>query len=369
MFKRLLQLNGFAILAVVVFHAAGWGFVAMFAWAERYASFVAADYVATESLSYFVLRVMEQAAVFAIPAFLFVSGLFMAFAAGRQGKTVSWQVVQARIRTLIIPYLLWSVLLLALTTLTTGAFSPTTTLLALLTGQANPAYYYVPLIVQFYLLSPYLVPLARKNPRLLLLVTGLVQLFVQASYTPALLGVDVPLLNTITAFTPKWLFITRIFWFSTGIVAGFHLKTLEERLPRWRWPLLGATLLLLGLGVVEWLLIARSTAGVWVEHRETFVDTLYCAAAILTILAFHRHSFPLSDTVGDLGARSYGIYLVHSPAMEYGIRAIYHLAPRLLAHQIIVQPMLILLGLGVPLALMVIASRTAARRIYKYSFG
>lgn len=369
MFKRLLQLNGLAILAVIAFHAAGWGFVAMFAWAGRYAPFVGPDYVPANTLSYIGLRVMEQASVFAIPAFLFVSGLFMAFAAGRQGKTVSWQVVQARIRTLIIPYLLWSLLLLALSAATVRVQSPTYYLVALLTGQANPAYYYVPLIIQFYLLSPYLVPLARKHARLLLVVTAIIQIIIQGSYYPALLGFDIPILNTITALTPKWLFITRIFWFSAGIVAGFNLKALEERLPRWRWVLLGASLLLLVLGTVEWLFITGSAAGAWIEHRETLIDNLYSLTTVLTILAFFRHSLPLSQTIGDLGARSFGIYLVHSPAMEYGIRAIYHVAPQLLAHQIIIQPLLILLGLGVPLALMAIASRTAARRIYKYSFG
>lgn len=369
MFKRLLHLNGLAILAVIIFHAAGWGFVAMFAWAGRYAPFVPSGYVAMNTPSYTALRVMEQVAVFAIPAFLFVSGLFIAFAAGRQANTVSWQVVRARIRTLLIPYLLWSVLLLTITTLLTRNFSPLTYLLALLTGQANPAYYYVPLIIQFYLLSPYLVPLARRRPLQLLVVAGLIQSAVQAAYYPSLLGIDAPILETIAALTPKWLFVTRIFWFSAGIVAGFNLKALEQRLPRWRWPLLGATVVLLVLGTVEWMVMTPNADVAWIEHRETFVDTLYSMAIILTILAFYQHAFPFSQAVGDLGARSFGIYLIHSPVMEYGIRAVYRLAPQLLAHQIVLQPILILLGLGVPLALMAIARRTPARHFYKYSFG
>jgi probable poly-beta-1,6-N-acetyl-D-glucosamine export protein len=369
MFKRLLQLNGLAIIAVIIFHAAGWGYVAMFAWAGRYAPFVPLDYVASSTASYIGLRVMEQIAVFAIPAFLFVSGLFMAFAAGRQGKTVSRPVIQARIRTMLIPYLLWSTLLLTLSAAEGHILSPTGYLVAFLTGKANPAYYYVPLIIQFYLLSPYLVPLAKNRPRLLLGITALIQLAVHATYYPELLGFNVPILQTATLLLPKWLFVTRIFWFSAGIVAGFNLKLLEERLPPFRWHLLGASVFLFILGVIEWLALTPSPEVSWVEHRETFVDSFYAIAVILTILAFYRQTLPSDSVLGQLGARSFGIYLIHSPVMGYAARAIYHVAPQLLAHQTIIQPVLIILGLGVPLALMAFTNRTRARRIYKYSFG
>jgi peptidoglycan/LPS O-acetylase OafA/YrhL len=369
MFKRLLHLNGFAILGVIIFHASGWGFVSMFAWAERYAPYVQPGFQPGTTVSYFALRTMEQLAVFSIPAFLFVSGLFIAFAAGRQAQTISWTIVTARIRKLLVPYLLWSILLLVLLVAEGRMPSPQFFAIALLTGQANPAYYYVPLLIQFYALSPYLVPLARKHARLLIAVTALIQLAVQATYYPGLLGIDIPLLQTAAHFLPKWLFVTRIFWFSAGIVAGFNLKTLEERLPRWRWPLLGATIVLLVLGVLEWLSISNASGEMWIEHRETYVDTLYSIAVILTVLAFFQHKIPFDNIMGDLGARSYGIYLVHSPAMEYGLRTIYHLAPQLLAYQIVLQPFLIIVGLGAPLLLMYAANNTVARRFYKYGFG
>jgi hypothetical protein len=35
MFKRLLFLNGLATIGLILFHSAGWGFVAMFFWPER----------------------------------------------------------------------------------------------------------------------------------------------------------------------------------------------------------------------------------------------------------------------------------------------------------------------------------------------
>jgi peptidoglycan/LPS O-acetylase OafA/YrhL len=41
-----------------------------------------------------------------------------------------------------------------------------------LTGGASGSYYYIPMLVQMYLLSPLLVPLAKKHWRLTLLVTA-----------------------------------------------------------------------------------------------------------------------------------------------------------------------------------------------------
>ncbi|MEI2692494.1 MAG: acyltransferase [Anaerolineae bacterium] len=258
MIRRLLQLNGLAILGVILFHAAGWGFVAMFAWQARYAASVTPDFDPTGSAAYFALRLMEQLAVFAIPAFLFVSGYFVAFATRRDQRTVGWNVIGARIKGLAIPYLIWSVALFTLAALQGQVFTPTQYLIGLLTGQANPAYYYVPLLIQFYLLAPLLVPLARRRWRLLLLATALIQLTVQVLYFPTLYNVAAPAaLEPFVDVLPKWLFPVRIFWFTLGMVAGFHLAELKALLARIKWPALIAAILLIPLGVIEWETILR----------------------------------------------------------------------------------------------------------------
>ena len=111
MVRRLLLLNGLAVLGAVINHSSGWGFTAMFWWTDRYMDVSVPDFAQIGSLSYYVLRAMEQLIMFSIPSFLFVSGFFMAFATGRNRDTVEWSVVGSRIRTLLIPYLLWSVAL------------------------------------------------------------------------------------------------------------------------------------------------------------------------------------------------------------------------------------------------------------------
>jgi peptidoglycan/LPS O-acetylase OafA/YrhL len=370
MIRRLLQLNGIAILGVILFHAAGWGFVALYAWQERYSASVAPGSDPTGSVAYFTLRLMEQLAVFAIPAFLFVSGYFVAFATRRDQRTVGWNVIGARITGLLIPYLIWSALLFVLAALQGQLYSPSQYLVGLLIGQANPAYYYVPLLVQFYLLAPLLVPLARNHWRLLLLVSALIQLAVQVLYFPTLYNVTAPAaLEPFVDAIPKWLFPTRIFWFSLGMVAGFHLVELKALLVRIKWPALAAAVALIPLGMVEWETILRLSHQPLLTHRETLLDSVYSLAALMAFLAFDKTTLPLARRLEELGSRSFGIYLVHSPVMEFTARGLYHLAPWVLAYQIVFQPLIIVTGLGIPLLLMALIDRSPARKYYKYLFG
>ncbi len=212
MVGRLLQLNGVAILGVILFHTAGWGFVAMFAWSHRYLPAGVDPMVQMGSFSYYVLRGIEQFAVFSIPAFLFVSGYFIAFATPRRQATVSWSIVWARIRGLLIPYLIWSLVLIVFLGFQGRRLSPAGYATALLTGRVNPAYYYVPLLCQFYLLSPLLVFLARRWWQWLLLAALAIQLSIQLLYYPALLQVSAGVLQPYVDVVPKWIFPVRIFW-------------------------------------------------------------------------------------------------------------------------------------------------------------
>ena len=90
---------------------------------------------------------------------------------------------------------------------------------------------------------------------------------------------------------------------------------------------------------------------------------------LLTFLAFEQVRLPLADKISFLGIRSYGIYLVHSPVLEYTSRVIYHLAPIVLSLPLLFQSVLWVAGLGVPLLLMAIVNRSPFRRFYSYLFG
>jgi hypothetical protein len=150
---------GVSILCVVLYHASGWGFIALFWWTDRYMPVSVPNFDQLGSASYYALRSVEQLYL-GDSILLFVSGFFLAFATGRTRKTVGKDVIFTRVKNLLIPYLIWSCVLLGLEVilgrnLTVGEF-----VRILLTGQATEAYYFIPVLIQLYLIS-FLPSLAR----------------------------------------------------------------------------------------------------------------------------------------------------------------------------------------------------------------
>ena len=368
MTKKLLYLNGVAIVCVILFHAAGWGFTAMISWAHRYLPVASPDYSQVGSPVYYGLRLVEQLVVFSIPAFLFVSGFFVAFSTGKR-PTLAWKTVLTRIKLLAIPYLLWSAAILAVNLTQGRSYTLGDLLSALFIGSTYPSYYFVPLLIQFYLISPLLVPLARNHWKLLLIVTGILQLGIHALVYPAVLGWSNPMAESAARIFPKWFFVVRLFWFSAGIVFGFHLSELKEVITRRRLLWVITTLALFVLGVFEWEYLGRLSGKPWLEMRETIVDALYAASFILMMISLPEARLPFSKAFNDLGAKSFGIYLIHSPVMEYYARGVYHFLPGLLASQALFAGSVAVVGLGLPLILMALVRRSALQRRYAYIFG
>lgn len=370
MVRRLLVLNGLCVLAVVLYHSSGWGFTSMFWWTDRYSPVATPNFDQMGSLAYYGLRAVEQAVIFGIPGFLFVSGYFIAVATGRNQSTIGWTVILTRIKKLAIPFLFWSVLILMADIVLLGArFTPKEFLLTIITGQTRPPYYYVPVLAQLLVLSVLLVPLAKHRWKLLLLVAALVHILVLSWEYVLILEPDSPILKLLLplgawAFFPKF-----VFWFSFGIVVGFHLPQFKRALSRVKWALPGALAITFVLGMVEWEVLLRLSGQDWLAPRETIIDHLYAGAFLLTFFAFEGSTPVFSKRLSKLGESSYGVYLIHAPVLTYSAKIIYHLLPWLLAYQILLQPLLIVVGLGVPLLLMAIVNRSRARNYYAYLFG
>lgn len=370
MIRRMLYLNGLSIISVVVFHAVGMGFVAMFAWSHRYLPAGVPALSQVGSPSYFGLRILEQLVVYCIPAFLFVSGYFIAVATGKSRETVSWATIRGRLKSLLIPYLLWTgVILVMQVVLEDKELSLRRLLLDIFTGSSNEVMYFVPLLVQFYLLSPLLVRLAKKNWRLLLIVAALIQLGVQLLAYPVFLDLNLPNASAIPNLVPKWFFPARILWFTLGIIMGFQLDLFKPFLKRFRWVFLAVALASIPLGVIEWELYYRLSGQEWLAHRETLLDSIYSLAVLLSFFAFLDTKLPFPKIVESLGSKSYGIYLTHAIFILYAAKVIYQVTPQLLGYQILLQSVLLLVGFGGPLMMMAVFERTSLRRFYKYIFG
>lgn len=368
MTRRLLLLNGLAVIGAVVYHATGWGFTALFWWTDRYQPVAVPDFSQLGGPTYYGLRALEQLVTVSVPAFLFVSGYFVAFAVGREPR-LGWRKVSGRLRMLLIPYVVWSVAIFVARGFDGTTDTPVGYLEQLLFGQAAAPYYYIPLLTQLYLLSPLVVPRLRQHWKPWLVTAALLQLVVQLARYPVLLGWDVPPATWIVRHTGGWFFPHMVFWFVFGAFAGFHVAGLKDWVKRWK-PVLPALTAVLGvMALLEWELVLRGSGRQWLTPTPTVLDSLYSGGVILTFVAFAQSRVRFERPLDALGERSFGVYLIHAPVLELVSRASYHFVPAVLGHQLLFQSLLVATGVGVPLLLMAAVNRSPARSSYNYLFG
>ena len=366
MVKKLLYLNGLSIFAVVLYHAETWGIISMFFWTHRYRSVVGMNFDQVGNAEYYGSRIIEQLVPFAIPAFVFVSGYFIAAAAGRENKPLKWGIVLNRIKFLAIPYLLWSMVMILISVVQGARYSISKFLFTLITGDAAGPYYFVPMLIQLYLLSPALLFLVRKQWKLMLTLSAILQVFVWSVRYISIFLPDSPLFSILPNPT---FFTAYTFWFILGIVFVLRLKQVKSFLARYqRWFLFGIPIFFIA-GFIEWEVLFHLSGEVWLYKRATVIDQFYALCVILSFLSFDEIPLPLFEQVTNIGAKSYAIFLTHIIVIISTARIIYHIAPFLMEYQILFQPVLIIMGLGVPLLLIYMVERSFLRKYYKYILG
>jgi surface polysaccharide O-acyltransferase-like enzyme len=360
--KRLFWLNGIAILAVVLNHAVGWGFTAMFWWTDRYRDVAVPNFDAVGSPTYYILVVLKQLTPIAVPIFLVVSGYFIGFAS-RAG--LNWKMIWARLKSILIPYLIWSVVTMALDMAFGTQISPLQFVVNLVSGNASPVYYYVPLICQLFVLSLVLVPLVRsENWKKVLAAAAILQaIMLSTNY--------LDILNVFGDFAldVDWFFGNLVFFFVFGLALNFHLEEIRGWLIRTRYFWLAALILFSVAAVVETEVYFELKLGDWRGGVETLAATLYTISFLMVFIAFDNIQFPYAALLGKVGQKSYGIYLMHPIVLMLTAKAIYHLIPAVLAWQGLFVPLLMVFGLAVPLVLMRLVARTPLRIGYHYLFG
>ena len=98
--------------------------------------------------------------------------------------------------------------------------------------------------------------------------------------------------------------------------------------------------------------------------------TIYVFSFILCFFALERVDYPFSKTLSHLiGPKSYGIYLIHPIFIQLVPKIFYHVAPWLLASQLLYQPALIIISLGMPLLMMKLVEDSRVHGIYRYLFS
>ncbi len=367
--NRLLFLNGLAILAVVINHAASWGYTAMFWWVDRYRHVPPPNFDQVGSLPYYGLLAAKQLTVFSVPAFLFVSGFFIAYAARGTQNMLNWRMIRRRVSNLLIPYFLWSIVIFIGDAIQGQTYPFTEYLVRLIQGQATSAYFYVPLLCQFYLLSPFVVRTVKARWQLALIGAAIVQIAVIALKYLLLFSDKISHATLIRHITSPWLFPGWIFFFVFGVVFSFHReRILPLVLPSKRKALALLAVLTL-LVILEPEFIYRLTGRDWRGTPLAISGGLYALYFILCFATMGNVLAPFSNLFHQLGRKSFGIYLLHPKVLEFFARVIRQVAPWLLGHQILYQPILIILGVSVPSLFMTAVTKSSLRRFYHLLFG
>jgi len=369
MTRRLLVLNGLAAIAAVSHHALVWALTAMVWWAGRRDGAPVPNYDQIGGVQFYALRLVDQIAMAAVPAFLWVSGYFVSIAAGRQRGFAGWTGAMNRIKGLIPAYVLWSLVALALSTMDGVRVTLSSVAVSLVKGSAAPPFYYVPMLVQFYLMSPLLAYLAKHRWKALLIGTGCLQL---AAIILRSLAVSRAFpVSQLWMFGPlvRWDPAAYIFWFTFGIVAGGQIggfKSVLQRARKWVPAFLALTY---ALALVEWELLRYSSGRPWISGGVTLSDNLLAFALLIAFFTFDTRNARSDDVISRIGYMSYGIYLMHVPVLVVAAKGAYHATPVLVSYPFALYCWLIVAGVGLPAASMIVVNSSPLRRCYRFVFG
>jgi peptidoglycan/LPS O-acetylase OafA/YrhL len=356
--KRLLWLNGIAIIAVAVHHAAAFALQAMFNWTDRYMPVEVPNYDQIGTPAYYILMLLRLLLTVAGPAFFFISGYFIGISAKGSQSSISWQMVFSRVKQLFVPFVIWTIIRYLLLR------QWPTNLNDILTP-----YHWIPLLIQFYLLAPFIVKVAKWNWKIMLLgifFIGLPGVFL--SYFSAF---GVPGAESLELGLPNWFFLVNLpFWFPFGVVMGLYLIEFKPRLMQYRWPLLITAVVTAILVLVEYAIVDQMSGPAWLGSGFTGFSKLpYSLSVILCFMAFDRSRMPMGEMVSQIGTKSLGIYLGNIPSVYVAAVLMYRLTPAILGYQLLYLAILILVGVGIPLLLMEIVRRSPMRVRYRTLFG
>lgn len=334
-------LSGVAIFLIVLNHAIHFGL----------------QVAPVQGAAFHGLVVLQALGAFAVPAFLFVSGAFLAYAA----RELSAAFVRSSLERILWPYVIWSLIFYAVVAIAAGErYSAAGYVKNLLVGYP---YHFVPLLVFWYLATPALVRVGRTHGTLLIVTIAAWQAWLMVLHYPEMFGVQGRLPAWTRSTTPPVIFTSMADWgvyFPLGLVMSLHTAALKPRLERWRWAMVAATALLFGLGLANAFRLVNAP---WAR--------LVAPVPLMFVLpVIDRAWIPRFASFEWLGRRSYGIYLSHFVVINLMAIALGPWVPLPAAGALVVYPLFLVAALGFPILLMEAMGRSGAgRRAYRFVFG
>lgn len=279
-----------------------------------------------------LFALLEIITRFSVPIFFFVSAFGLFLNQDLTGKLNYVSFMSRRARTVLIPYLVWSVLYMAHYTLLNrdaSIWNPPLLYEYLLFGLASCQLYFLVILLWFYALMPvwrlmvrYIIEHPLRNLSILLLLQILFNY-----YSSYLLKVDTSsfYLGKLLSYRLNYWVLHYLFIFLLGAVCAVKYAEFERLLSRYQQQIKSFFYLTLA-GMLSFyyylLFISRYTPeqAVNTAHQLSPIGVLYTLASTLFLfLLFNKGQIPtvVKTLLASLGKHSYLVYLVHPLIMYY----------------------------------------------------
>lgn len=274
---------------------------------------VSGIYVAFSSTAYFA----NQLTRFAVPFFILLSGFSLYYSDINRKPESYFSFLGKRLKKIAIPYVIWTFLFMLYHMIVNNkTYSIKEIPEILLFAQAHYHLYFVIIIVQLYLIYPFLRKFFEKHHRLILWVSLVISLYYQTSVYLSLMKINLlPLIPM--GLQPHMVVFTWIFFFVLGMELAKGSEALNTVI-RHRW--------LLGLG---W---AASLGLVFIDGKltHTFESSIRPSVMVYVVLSFYffyslsnalKAGFPkLEAALSWLSGQSYFIYFFHAMVLSFMVK-------------------------------------------------
>ncbi|MDD5328330.1 MAG: acyltransferase [Phycisphaerae bacterium] len=285
--------RGAAIIAVIAIHASATGF----SWRHSTAG----------EWNFFFLITYRQLLSFAVPAFIFISGYWSSkeqIRSLRDYKTF----LMKRLSRVLVPYFLWSFILLGYEAVKTYDVNVYGIVFKLLTGSACQGYFFILMIIQLYIMTPLLMYVNRKRYGLtLVLVLNIISLFVL--YLSRVYNV----IGRVPAALP---FYSWIIFYEIGLLVGSRGEKISTS-QRTRFLILPVLLVSLLVSELEgMILLLRYDNLNFAVSAIKYSSVFYSVCIIFGFLFLRKNVKYWPKSLVLMGNYSFGIYLIHFPILD-----------------------------------------------------
>ena len=358
-------MRGLGALGVIVGHAVQEVFDREELWLAQHPGSGFGSHVGTPE--YHALFALRQLALFAVPMFVFVSGFVRAYGVA-QGKPVQWKSIFRWVGALIPPFII------GLLTIVLAYFGPVllTRSRAIRLEEIIGTYDFVafiPIAIEFYLLFPLIVRLAKRSPVALLIGAAVIQSSVIAAWYLSHGGTSFAAMLGRYASFSEYHFWSRMMYFCGGVVIGLYHTTLLPKLVQRRGWLVGLVVLFGAWAVVEMERMSSLNAPGTLFASQFLIPAVAYFMCLSLLVASWGQAWRGQQVWLTVGQRSLGIYILQWSVLFTLGRIAAALVPQLMFQSLLFFLMLCLVALVAPLLVSFALARLKLERWHRYIFG